>query len=137
MLSQLGANPPDNAVLDLERDLFQAFALARAHDAEAGLDAEFGAVRGAVEIFAVAVEEPVGQEIQRRALVRAGILVAVKRVAFSVDENFLPVDAAAETEVARGAIGNFLDPAQAERGAAGCISHCRQDERDCSERNTG
>ena len=60
MLMRLFPNPPKHAVLDPQVDLLEAFALARAHETETGLDAELGAVGGAVEKLAFAVEEAVG-----------------------------------------------------------------------------
>src|SRR6185312_17160497 len=82
----------------------QALARARAGDAEAVGDAEQRAMRGAQQMLAAAVEEAVGQEIERRAHVRAGVLIGVERAAAPHHQHHSQIGTRAKAEAAATAL---------------------------------
>src|SRR5580658_5183116 len=63
----------------------------------------------------VAIEEPVGQEVERRAEMRAGIDVSIKRVVLAHHEHGAKLGADAEAETARAARRHLVDAAEALR----------------------
>src|SRR5258708_37825980 len=66
-----------------------------------------------------AVEEAVGQKIERRAHMRAGILIGVQRAAPAHHEDQLQIRARAEAETAAAAFGYFLGAAEPPPAHAG------------------
>jgi hypothetical protein len=107
------------AGLDLDREALQRLALAGALEAIAVLDAELCAVGGAEEPLAVTGQKAIREQLQRRALMRAGVAVGEQQIAAAIDEEIEPRRAFADQESARRSFRNLVDPAEADAAGRG------------------
>jgi len=108
----------NRAVLDADTERPQAFAEARAAQTVTVFHAKQRAMRRAEEMPAVAIEEAVGQEIERRAHMRAGIFVSADDPGPAQDEHGEEIGTGAEAKSARAAFGDLVEAAEMSAHAA-------------------
>jgi hypothetical protein len=71
-------------------------------------------VGGAKKVPAIAGQEAVRKQLERRPLMRAGIAIAQQKIATAIDEEIEPRRTVTDQESAGGSLRNILDPAKAD-----------------------
>src|SRR5262245_52829606 len=101
-----------NLVLNRNRHALERQPLARPQHAFAGCDLEAGTVGGAQDLLAVAAQEAVGQEVERRALVRATVDISKDLGPAAHDEKLSALGALAEGEALGARIAELVEEAE-------------------------